>query len=130
MTLPSGRDWLFSAKAFAAAMLALYIALPTVSAPDTIFGVAAARGEEIILGILCAIVVGAIVFPMSTGPALSRRMSLWLRDASAWVEEILRGGAAAPVAPTAAVEIQPRTAGSQTASRGDPSSAGPGGIAR
>lgn len=186
MNLPSGRDWLFSAKAFTAAMLALYvalamdlprpywamttvyvvanpltgatiskafyralgtvigasgavalvptfvtapellslavalwvggflylslldrtprsyvymlagytlplIALPVVTAPETIFDVAVARGEEILVGILCASLVGAIVFPVSVGPAFAKRVGSWLRDTGAWAAEVLRG---------------------------------------
>lgn len=76
-------------------MLAAYtlpiIALPTVTAPETIFDVALARSEEIILGILCASLVGAVVFPVSVGPAFSARIGGWLRDAGAWAGEVLRG---------------------------------------
>lgn len=76
-------------------MLAAYtlpiIALPTVTAPEAIFDVALARSEEIILGILCASLVGAVVFPVSVGPAFSARIGGWLRDAGAWAGEVLRG---------------------------------------
>lgn len=66
------------------------VALPAVTAPETIFDVAVARGQEIILGIVCASVVGAIVFPSSVGPLFSERLASWLRDAGAWAEDILR----------------------------------------
>lgn len=86
-------------------MLAAYtlplIALPTVTAPETIFDVAIARSEEIILGILCASIVAAIVFPVSIGPVLAARAKAWLGDAGAWAAEILRGGGAAPATPAA-----------------------------
>ena len=76
-------------------MLAAYtlpiIALPVVTAPETIFDVALARSEEIILGILCASLVGAIVFPVSVGPAFATRVGGWLSDAGAWAGEVLRG---------------------------------------
>ena len=76
-------------------MLAAYtlpiIALPAVTAPETIFDVALARSEEILLGILCASLVGAIVFPVSVGPAFATRVGGWLRDAGAWAGEVLRG---------------------------------------
>ncbi|WP_454915223.1 FUSC family protein [Xanthobacter sediminis] len=75
-------------------MLAAYtlpiIALPTVTAPETIFDVALARSEEIIVGILCASVVGALVFPVSVGPAFAARAGGWLRDAGAWAGDVLR----------------------------------------
>lgn len=76
-------------------MLASYtlplVALPTVLAPETIFDTAVARSEEIILGIACASLVGALVFPVSAGPTLAARLSDWLRDAGSWAREILRG---------------------------------------
>lgn len=78
-------------------MLAAYtlplIALPTVSAPQTIFDVALARSEEIILGILCASVVCATIFPQSVARALFGRVSGYLRDAGACAVEALRGEA-------------------------------------
>jgi len=84
-------------------MLAAYtlpiIALPTVTAPGTIFDVALARSEEIILGILCASLVGAVVFPVSVGPAFAARIGGWLRDAGAWAGEVLRGEVTDEAAP-------------------------------
>lgn len=75
-------------------MLAAYtlplVALPTLSAPETIFDVAVARSEEIILGIICASVVGATVFPSSIGPVLNARIANWLGDAGTWADDILR----------------------------------------
>lgn len=85
-------------------MLAAYtlplVALPSVSAPETIFDVAVARSEEIILGIICASVVGATIFPASIGPVFETRVATWLRDAAAWAEDILRErpGPATPLA--------------------------------
>ncbi|AVA21260.1 MULTISPECIES: FUSC family protein [unclassified Rhizobium] len=75
------------------------IALPTVGAPETVFDVALARSEEIIIGIVCASVVSAIVFPSSVGPALGQRISSWLDDAGIWADEILRGEGASPATP-------------------------------
>ncbi|MFP3656790.1 FUSC family protein, partial [Burkholderia sp. SIMBA_052] len=46
------------------------IALPTVADPSTIFDVAIARTEEIVLGIVCASVVGSTVFPNRLAPTL------------------------------------------------------------
>lgn len=69
------------------------IALPALSAPATIFDVALARTQEILLGITCAGVVGAIVLPVSIGPVLGQRFAAWLREAGAWAQEILTGEA-------------------------------------
>lgn len=75
------------------------IALPEVNTPGAIFDVALARSEEIIIGITCASVVGAVVFPTSVGTALSARISTWLDDAAGWAGEILRGEGALPATP-------------------------------
>ncbi|WFU03224.1 FUSC family protein [Rhizobium sp. CB3171] len=75
------------------------IALPTVGAPETVFDVALARSEEIIIGIVCASVVSAIVFPSSVGTVLGQRISSWLDDAGIWADEILRGEGASPATP-------------------------------
>jgi uncharacterized membrane protein YccC len=97
MMLPSWRDWIFSAKTFVSAMLALWIALrigldrpywamatasvaligfPIVDAPDTVWDVVLARVEEITLGIVCTTVIGSIVFPLPLGPAPTARLLL------------------------------------------------------
>lgn len=75
------------------------IALPVIGAPETIFDTALARSEEIIVGIACASVVGAVVFPMSVGTVLSARITTWLDDAADWADEILRGEGAIPATP-------------------------------
>ncbi|MDL2406544.1 FUSC family protein [Rhizobium calliandrae] len=75
------------------------IALPTVGSPETIFDVALARSEEIIIGITCASVVSAIVFPSSVGTVLGSRIGSWLDDAGTWADEILRGEGATPATP-------------------------------
>jgi uncharacterized membrane protein YccC len=75
------------------------IALPTVDNPSTIFDVAVARSEEIILGITCASLVSAIVFPASVGTLLGARISLWLTDAGSWADDILCGYGASPATP-------------------------------
>lgn len=67
------------------------IALPALSAPATIFDVALARTQEILLGITCASVVSAVVLPVSIGPVLGQRFATWLKDAGAWAQEILAG---------------------------------------
>ena len=84
-------------------MLAAYslplIALPTVGAPETVFDVALARSEEIIIGIVCASVVSSIIFPSSVGTVLGQRIGSWLDDAGTWADEILRGEGASPATP-------------------------------
>ncbi len=75
------------------------IALPAVSAPETIFDVAVARSEEIILGITCATIVGAVVFPTSMRGTLASSVTSWIDDAASWATEILRGEGALPMTP-------------------------------
>lgn len=72
------------------------VALPTVSAPGTVFAVALTRIEEIVIGIVCASVVSAVVFPVRMRPALAARASTWLSHASRWIQDMLgTGGSAA-----------------------------------
>ena len=75
------------------------IALPEVGTPEAIFDIALARSEEIIIGITCASIVGAVVFPTSVGTVLSARIATWLDDAASWADEILRGEGAIPTTP-------------------------------
>lgn len=75
------------------------IALPSVGTPDAVFDVALARSEEIIIGIVCASVVSAVVFPMSVRDLLGKRIVSWLDDAGTWADEILRGEGASATTP-------------------------------
>ncbi len=68
------------------------VALPTVNAPGSVFAVALTRIEEIVIGIVCASVVSAVVFPVRTRPALASRASGWLLHASRWIEDMLGNG--------------------------------------
>lgn len=65
------------------------VALPAVSHPAEIFDVAVARIEEIVIGIVCAGLVGAIILPAKVAPALRERAGEWIRDARAWAADIL-----------------------------------------
>ncbi|HKR44872.1 MAG TPA: FUSC family protein [Paraburkholderia sp.] len=67
------------------------IALPTVTDPSTVFDVAIARTEEIILGIICARVVGSSILPNRLAPTLSQRIDAWFRDAAFYGRETLSG---------------------------------------
>ena len=59
------------------------VGFPAVDAPDTIFDLALARTEEILLGIACAALVSSLVFPRSVGPVVAERVETWLRHAKA-----------------------------------------------
>ncbi|WDD90621.1 FUSC family protein (plasmid) [Burkholderia sp. FERM BP-3421] len=67
------------------------IALPTVTDPTTVFDVAIARTEEIVLGIVCASVVGSVVLPSRLAPALLEQADAWFRDAAFYGRETLSG---------------------------------------
>ncbi|SOZ38382.1 FUSC family protein [Cupriavidus neocaledonicus] len=71
------------------------VALPAVSQPAQIFDIAVARIEEIVIGIVCAGLVGSVVFPAKVAPALRARADTWLADAAAWASDILLGSARA-----------------------------------
>jgi uncharacterized membrane protein YccC len=67
------------------------IGFPCVTAPDTIFDVAVARVEEILLGIICASITHSLIFPRHLTRVLADRIRYILCDASAWVREALHG---------------------------------------
>nr|WP_315597993.1 FUSC family protein [uncultured Cupriavidus sp.] len=67
------------------------VALPAVMQPADIFDIAVARIEEIVIGIVCASLVGAIVFPAKVAPALRERARAWLDDATTWASDIVAG---------------------------------------
>ncbi|SAL55473.1 fusaric acid resistance protein region [Caballeronia sordidicola] len=67
------------------------IALPSVMNPAGIFDLAVSRTEEIVLGIVCASVVGSALFPSRLAPALIERTDAWFRDAAFYAKETLSG---------------------------------------
>jgi len=76
-------------------MLAAYtmplIALPSVMNPAGIFDLAVSRTEEIVLGIVCASVVGGAILPSRLAPTLIERTDAWFRDAAFYAKETLSG---------------------------------------
>jgi uncharacterized membrane protein YccC len=76
-----------------ALMLAGYtagiIAFPAVNDPGSIFDVALARVEEIVLGIVCTTLVHSLVLPQSFAPVLLARLDKALRDAQGWIADAL-----------------------------------------
>lgn len=91
----SARSYVFMLAGYTLPM----IALPSVGSPEAVFDTALARSEEIIIGIVCASIVSAVVFPVSVRSTLSDRVRSWLDDAGSWADEILRGEGAAPATP-------------------------------
>src|ERR1700722_12197898 len=67
------------------------IALPSVFDPAGIFDLAVSRTEEIVLGIVCASVVGGAILPSRLAPTLIERTDAWFRDAAFYAKETLSG---------------------------------------
>ncbi|CAG2128097.1 FUSC family protein [Cupriavidus plantarum] len=67
------------------------VALPAVNDPLQIFDLAVARVEEICIGIVCASVIGSLVFPARVASALHAQTTVWLADAARWASAMLTG---------------------------------------
>lgn len=65
------------------------IVFASVGNPEGVFDLAVSRSEEILLGILCASVVGATVFPSKLAPTLSERTGAWFADARLYIHRAL-----------------------------------------
>jgi uncharacterized membrane protein YccC len=80
------RSYVFMLAGYTAAL----IGFPTVDVPGTIFDVALARTEEIIVGILCAAVVSSIIFPRPVAPVIAQRLRAWLANADLSARDALQ----------------------------------------
>ncbi|WP_133750704.1 FUSC family protein [Pseudomonas sp. LP_7_YM] len=84
-----------------ALMLAGYtmplISFPVVDNPQAVFDIAVSRTEEILLGIVCAAVVGAMFWPRRLAPVLVDSMGKWFKDASTY-SDLFLARAASPEA--------------------------------
>jgi uncharacterized membrane protein YccC len=67
------------------------IALPCVLDPSIVFDTAISRTEEIVLGIVCASVVGSVLLPSRLAPTIIERTDNWFRDAAFYARETLSG---------------------------------------
>ena len=67
------------------------IALPAVTNPASVFDLAITRTQEITLGIVCASIVGNVVFPNRLAPSIIERTDAWFRDAAFYAQETLSG---------------------------------------
>ncbi|MCQ4327508.1 FUSC family protein [Stutzerimonas stutzeri] len=81
----SPRSYIFMLAAYTVPL----ISLSEVNHPQTIFDVALARSEEILLGIVCASLVNAVLFPSRIAPVLGVRMDMLLRDGRAAIGRLL-----------------------------------------
>jgi uncharacterized membrane protein YccC len=80
------RSYAFMLAGYTAAI----IGFPSVETPGDIFTVALARAEEIGLGVVCATVVSALVFPVHVRPLILARMESWLREGETAAARALR----------------------------------------
>jgi uncharacterized membrane protein YccC len=84
---PEPRNYAFRLSGYTAAL----VGFPCVNAPDQVFSTALARVEEISLGLVCACLVGDLLFPRRAGPALQARLDAWLGVGARWMSDALQG---------------------------------------
>jgi uncharacterized membrane protein YccC len=76
-----------------ALMLAGYtvalVGLPQILNPYNIFDTAVARAEEIVIGVVSAMLVHGLIFPLSAERAVQGRLAGSLRDARGWIGNAL-----------------------------------------
>jgi len=82
----SPRYYLFMLSGYSAAL----IGLSTATHPETIFEVAVARTEEIIIGVLAAAIVQSMLFPRSVAAEVCDRLGAVMEDARLWIVGDLR----------------------------------------
>lgn len=83
----SPRAYVFMLAGYTATL----IAFPIVDTPENVFTYATNRAEEIGVGIICAALVGRLVFPRHAGPVLAGRIDAWLRDSADLALKSIRG---------------------------------------
>lgn len=81
----SPRSYAFALAGYTAAI----IGFPSVSTPESIFTVAALRGQEILLGIGCSAVVHSVLFPTSTLAHVQTRARTIVDDTRRWLIDAL-----------------------------------------
>ncbi|MDE3012197.1 MAG: FUSC family protein, partial [Pseudomonadota bacterium] len=74
---------------------AAIIGFSSVDRPEAIFDIALARGEEILLGTLCATLLHSLWFPQAVADPLRARIRACLGHAGRWADDLLAGGDAA-----------------------------------
>ncbi|MBW6527017.1 FUSC family protein [Sphingomonas sp. RHCKR7] len=79
------RSYLFMLAGYTAAL----IGFPTVGHPEAIFEVAVLRAQEIGIGVTCAALVHAAVWPRSVTALLGARVRTLLAEAERWVADAL-----------------------------------------
>lgn len=83
----SPRSYIFMLAAYTVPL----IMLSQVESPGNIFAVALARSEEILLGIVCASLVNALLWPGRVAPVIGAKMDILLKDARTWSHKLFQG---------------------------------------
>ncbi|RDE06414.1 FUSC family protein [Sphingomonas aracearum] len=99
------RSYLFMLAGYTAAL----IGFPAVTHPEAIFEVAVLRAQEIGIGVTCAAIVHAAVWPRSVTALLGTRINTVLNEAESWIADAL-----APEPPEHADAKRRRLAGDVT----------------
>ncbi|MBW6530893.1 FUSC family protein [Sphingomonas sp. RRHST34] len=79
------RSYLFMLAGYTAAL----VGFPTVGHPEAIFDVAVLRAQEIGIGVTCAALVHAAVWPRSVTALLGARVRTLLTEAERWIADAL-----------------------------------------
>lgn len=79
------RNYLFRLPAYTMPL----VALPALHAPQSVFEIALARSEEIIVGIVCANVVAGLAMGERVTPVIRQRLEQWFAAVSSWAAEAL-----------------------------------------
>ena len=85
----SPRSYIFLLSAYTVPLISLSV----VNQPASIFNVALARSEEILLGIVCASLVNTLLFPSRIAPVLHARMGILLDDGRDSIRQLLQAAA-------------------------------------
>jgi uncharacterized membrane protein YccC len=85
----SPRSYIFLLSAYTVPLISLSVA----NQPASIFDVALARSEEILLGIACASLVNTTLFPSRVAPVLHARMRVLLDDGRVSIRQLLQAPA-------------------------------------
>src|SRR5262249_28375773 len=81
------RSYVFMLAGYTVALLGF----PVVATPESTFDLVVARVQEIMLGIICASVVGMLVLPRSVNSAIAAQVQAWMADARRLGADILTG---------------------------------------
>ncbi|WP_343527021.1 FUSC family protein [Sphingomonas sp.] len=79
------RSYVFMLAGYTAAL----VGFPSVTHPETIFQVAILRAQEIGIGVTCAAIIHAVVWPRSVTTLLRKRIQAVLDEAESWIVDSL-----------------------------------------